>query len=95
MVLLRFAGDAHELLPRWERAVDLWHVRYPEYQLPATVVAEGEGGGLVVVNVFASDADHLNFGQKMGTPLREAGLATPELEHLAVLKIDWDVERLT
>jgi hypothetical protein len=93
MVLLRFAGDAHELLPRWERAVDLWHVRYPEYQLPATVVAEGEGGGLVVVNVFASDADHVNFGQKMGTPLREAGLATPELEHLAVKKIAWDVER--
>ena len=94
MVVLRFAGDARELLPKWERAVELWHDRYPAYRLPASVVAEGEHGGLVVVNVFASDDDHVNFGQKMGTPLREAGLETPELEHLAVHKLDWDVARL-
>jgi hypothetical protein len=36
----------------------------------------------VVVNVFATDQDHLNFGQKMGEPLAKAGLPTPDIEHL-------------
>ena len=50
-----------------------------EYRLPATVVAEGENGEreLAVVNVFATDQDHLNFGQNMGGPMTAVGLTEP------------------
>jgi hypothetical protein len=97
MVIIRFAGDVDEVLPRWEQAVKLWQEQFgSEYRLPATVVAEGESGGLVVVNVFATDQDHLNFGQNMGGPMAAVGLTGPfaALEHLPVRKIDWDETRL-
>ena len=64
MVILRFAGDVEEVLPRWEQAVKLWQEQFgSEYRLPATVVAEGENGELVVVNVFATDQDHRTSGR--------------------------------
>jgi hypothetical protein len=77
MVILRFAGDVDEVLPRWELAVQLWQE-------------------LVVVNVFATDQDHLNFGQSMGGPMAAVGLTDPfaGLEHLPVRKLDWDDTRL-
>ena len=78
MVILRFAGAVEEVLPRWEQAVKLWQEQFgSEYRLPATVVAEGENGELVVVNVFATDQDHLNFGQNMGGPMAAVGLTEP------------------
>ncbi len=97
MVIIRFAGDADEVLPRWEQAVRLWQEEFGStYKLPATVVAAGENGELVVVNVFATDQDHLNFGQNMGGPMTAVGLTDPfaALEHLPVRKIDWDETRL-
>jgi hypothetical protein len=94
MVILRFPGEVDELLERWERAVQRWQELYPDSRLPASIASEAENGGLVVVNVFGSDEDHLRFGQKMGTPLREVGLDTPGMEHLAVRRIDWDATRL-
>ena len=55
MVIIRFAGGVDEVLPRWEHAVKLWQEQFgSEYRLPATVVAEGENGELVVVNVTFS-----------------------------------------
>ena len=78
MVMIRFAGDVADVLPRWEQAVKLWYEQFgSEYRLPATVVAEGENGELVVVNVFATNQDHLNFGQNMGGPMTAAGLTEP------------------
>jgi len=94
MVILRFPGEVDELLEKWERAVQRWQDLYPDSRLPASIAAAGEKGGLVVVNVFGSEEDHLLFGEKMGTPLREVGLDTPGLEHLGVRKLDWDATRL-
>ena len=97
MVILRFAGDVEEVRPRWEQAVKLWQEQFgSEYRLPATIVAEGENGELVVVNVFATDQDHLNFGQNMGGPMAAVGVTEPfaSLEHLRVRRIDWDATRL-
>jgi hypothetical protein len=39
--MIRFAGAAAEVLPRWEQAVALWREQFgSEYRLPTTVVAE-------------------------------------------------------
>jgi hypothetical protein len=85
-VILHFDGDARELLPKWQRAVELWRERYEGYRGPASSLAgESERGGLTLVNVFENEQDHLDFGQKMGTPLAEAGLPTPGLEHVTIL----------
>jgi hypothetical protein len=82
-VILRFEGAPTDIVPRWRRAVELWKERYPEFAPPSqSFVGESEQSGVVVVNVFATDQDHLNFGQKMGEPLAKAGLPTPNIEHL-------------
>jgi hypothetical protein len=85
-VILRFDGTASDIVPRWMRAVEFWKERYPDFAPPAqSFVGESEHGDVVVVNFFASDQDHLNFGQKMGEPLRKAGLPTPNIEHVEVV----------
>jgi hypothetical protein len=84
MVTIRFDGDADELFSKWQRAVALWEEEF-ETSGPATVVAKGEGGGLVVVNVFPDDEAHTRFGRNMGGPMEAVGLSDPQLEHLDVL----------
>jgi hypothetical protein len=49
------------------------------------VVAKGEHGGLVVVNVFPNDDAHRRFGRNMGGPMETVGLSSPQLEHFDVL----------
>ena len=84
MVTIRFDGDADELFPKWQRAVELWEDEF-DAKGPATVVAKSEGGGLLVVNVFPDDAAHTRFGRNMGGPMEAVGLSNPQLEHLDVL----------
>jgi hypothetical protein len=87
-VILRFDGAASDIVPRWRRAVEFWKERYPDFLPPSpSFVGESERGEVVVVNVFATDQDHLNFGQKMGEPLAKAGLPTPDIEHL---RLGWN-----
>ena len=89
MVTIRFSGDADDLFPKWERAVELWKREFGDrFAAPDTVVAKGEKGGLVIVNVFPDDEAHTNFGRNLGGPLEAVGLSRPELEHLEVLKVD-------
>lgn len=84
MVTIRFDGDADELFSKWQRAVALWEDEF-ETSGPATVVAKGEHGGLVVVNVFPNDDAHRRFGRNMGGPMETVGLSSPQLEHFDVL----------
>jgi hypothetical protein len=86
MVTIRFDGDAAELFPKWQRAVELWEKEF-ETAGPATVVAKGEKGGLMVVNVFPDDETHIRFGRNMGGPMEAVGLSNPQLEHLDVLAV--------
>ena len=89
MVTIRFSGDADDLFPKWERAVELWKREFGDrFAAPDTVVAKGERGGLVIVNVFPDDEAHTNFGRNLGGPLEAVGLSGPELEHLEVLRVD-------
>jgi hypothetical protein len=83
VVILRFDGAASDIVARWRRALELWKERYPDFAPPSpSFIGESERGGVVVVNVFGTDQDHLNFGQKMGEPLAKAGLPTPSIEHV-------------
>ena len=92
MVTIRYAGDPDELFPKWERAVELWKEEFGDrFAAPDTIVARGEEGkDLVVVNVFSDDEAHTNFGRNLGGPLEAVGLSAPALEHLEVLRIDFD-----
>ena len=91
MVMIRYAGDPDELFPKWERALGLWKQEFGDrFTAPDTIVARGENGkDLVVVNVFADDEAHTNFGRNLGGRLDTVGLSAPALEHLEVLRIDF------
>ena len=43
------------------------------------------------MNVFPDDEAHTNFGRNLGGPLEAVGLSQPVLEHLGVLKVDFNV----
>ena len=76
MVTIRYAGDVDELLPKWERAVELWKSEFGDrFAAPGTVVAKGENGDLVIVNVFPDDEAHTSFGRNLGGPLEAVGLS--------------------
>jgi hypothetical protein len=92
MVTIRYAGDPDDLYPKWERAVELWKEEFgARFSAPDTIVAKSESGTeLVVVNVFPDDEAHTNFGRNLGGALEAVGLSQPVLEHLDVLKIDFD-----
>ena len=90
MVTIRYAGDVDDLFPKWERAVELWQREFGDhFAAPNTIVARGQNGDLVIVNVFPDDEAHTNFGRNLGGPLETVGLSGPELEHFEVLKVDW------
>ena len=91
MAILRWADDSEGALERYERAVAAWREAF-DGRAPGplhAIAARSERGGLVVVNVFRTDEDHLAFGRNMGEPLATAGLPTPDVEHLSVGRIGW------
>jgi hypothetical protein len=82
IVILRWEGDPDRVLPRYEKAVDIWRERFASRGPAQTFAGASERGGVVVVNVFAHDQDHLMFGRNMGDPLAAVGLPTPSIEHI-------------
>ena len=91
MAILRWDTEPDAALERYERAVEAWRERFGDQSSgPAYAIAgRSERGGLVVVNVFPTDGDHLAFGRNMGDPLEAVGLPTPEVEHLSVSRLAW------
>ena len=89
MVILRWRTEEapDRVLGRYSRAADLWRELHPQYVGPVQTFAGRVGDDLVVVNVFATDDDHLQFGRNMGRPLEEAGLPTPEIEHVRLFDL--------
>ncbi len=90
MEILHWDSDPETTLDRYEQAVARWRERFGEQSAgPLHAMAgRSERGGLVVVNVFPTDQDHLAFGRNMGGPLESVGLPTPDVEHVAVRRID-------
>jgi len=91
MAILRWEGDPDTALERYERAVAAWRETFGDLSSgPLHAIAgRSERGGLVVVNVFSTDGDHLAFGRNMGDPLAAVGLPTPDVEHVSVRRLGW------
>ena len=91
LAILHWDADQDSALERYERAVNDWREKYganssePLY----AIAGRSERGGLVVVNVFRTDEDHLAFGRNMGDPLAGVGLPTPDIEHVSVGRLGW------
>jgi hypothetical protein len=83
MVLIRFGGNADDLLPRWLGAVNRWRKddATKDFAPPIMAAHMKTEDGLFVMNLFASDEEHKNFGEKMGPHLQAEGLTRPWIEH--------------
>ena len=91
MAILHWDEDPDTALERYERAVAAWRETFGDLSSgPLNAIAgRSERGGLVVVNVFPTDGDHLAFGRNMGDPLTAVGLPTPDVEHVSVHRLGW------
>jgi hypothetical protein len=89
--ILHWDADQDAALERYERAVTAWREKFSgQFAGPLQAIAgRSERGGLVVVNVFRTNEDHLAFGRNMGDPLAAVGLPTPDVEHVSVCRLSW------
>ena len=89
--ILHWNADQDSALERYERAVTAWREKFGgKSSGPLHAIAgRSERGGLVVVNVFRTNEDHLAFGRNMGDPLTAVGLPTPDVEHVSVGRLGW------
>jgi hypothetical protein len=92
MVLIRFGGDADDLLPRWLGAVKRWREddATKDFAPPLMAAHMKTEDGLFVMNLFASDEEHKNFGEKMGPHLAAEGLTRPWIEHYPIAHLGWE-----
>ena len=91
MAILHWEENPETALERYERAVAAWRKTVGEHssQPLHAIAGRSERGGLVVVNVFPTNGDHLAFGRNMGDPLTAVGLPTPDVEHVSVRRLGW------
>jgi hypothetical protein len=92
-VIVRFNGDADDLFEGFEKARQLWMAARQEsgYNAPNFYAVAKTEDGIVLVDCFDTDADHLAFGENMGEYLEAVGMPGPyHLEHLEVSKLGWD-----
>src|ERR1051326_7667775 len=91
MAILHWDEDPDPALERYERAVAGGRETFGDLSSgPLHAIAgRSERGGLVVVNVFPTDGDHLAFGRNIGDPLTAVGLPTPDVEHVSVRRLGW------
>jgi hypothetical protein len=89
MVILRWRDEPEAALEKYEQALATWRERLGSHARdPARVIAgRSDRGGLVVVNLFASEQDHHAF-HGVRELLSDAGHATPEVERAEVVA-DW------
>jgi hypothetical protein len=91
-VILRFKGDADDLLERFERARGRWIEAQPaDYDLPAFYAACTTDDGIVIVTGWETEAAHQAFGHRIRPHLDAVGLQRPDrLERLSIEKLGWD-----
>ena len=91
MAILHWEADPDISLERYEKAVAAWRETFGGRSSgPLHAIAgRSERGGLVVVNVFRTNEDHLAFGRNMGDPLAAVDLPTPAVEHVSVRRLGW------
>jgi hypothetical protein len=91
MAILHWDADPDAALERYERAVTAWSETFGDKSSEPlhAIAGRSERGGLVVINVFRTNEDHLAFGRNMGDPLAAVGLPTPDVEHVSVRRLGW------
>jgi hypothetical protein len=91
MVLIRFGGNADDLLPRYLGAVKRWREdeTTKDFAPPLMAAHMKTEDGLLVMNLWASDEDHKNFGLRVGPHLEAEGLTRPWVEHFPVAQLGW------
>jgi hypothetical protein len=92
MVLIRFGGDADDLLPRYLNVVKRWREdEATKHHSPPLMAAHMKTeDGLLVMNLFATDEDHKNFGEKLGPHLEAEGITRPWIEHYPIAHLGWE-----
>jgi hypothetical protein len=92
MVVIRFGGSADELLPRYLGAVKRWREdeATKHFAPPLMAVHMKTEDGLLVMNLWANDEDHRNFGLKVGPHLQAEGITRPWVEHFPVAQLGWE-----
>ena len=91
-VIVRFNGDADELFDDFEKARQQWiAAREGGGYNPPNFYAVGKtDDGIVIVDCFDTDKDHLEFGENMGEYLEAVGMKGPDhLEHIDIAKLGW------
>lgn len=92
-VIVRFNGDADALYEGFEKARQQWMAARQEsgYNAPSFYAVAKTDDGIVIVDCFDTDEDHLAFGENMGEYLAAVGMPGPDhLEHLEVSMLGWD-----
>jgi hypothetical protein len=91
-VIVRFNGDADELLERFEKARQSWiHAQTNDYGRPVFWAVCKTEDGIAIVDGWETDKDHRAFGERMGPHLEAAGLGSPDqLEHMWIAQLGWD-----
>jgi hypothetical protein len=92
MVVIRFGGNADDLLPRYIAAVNRWREdpKTKDFAAPLMAAHMKTADGLLVMNLWQTDEDHKNFGEKMGPHLQAEGLTRPWVEHFPIAKLGWN-----
>jgi heme-degrading monooxygenase HmoA len=91
-VIIRFNGDADDLLERFERARRLWiESQDGDYERPAFYAACKTDDGIAIVSAWGTAIAHRAFGQGLHRHIDAAGLDTPAgIERMRVEKLGWD-----
>ena len=91
-VLIRFCGDADDLLERFERVRQMWVAAQDgDYEKPTFYAACRTDEGIAVINVWPSAVAHRAFGEGLHPHIAAAGLGHPDrIERLRISKLGWD-----
>jgi hypothetical protein len=91
-VIIRFNGDADDLLERFERARRLWvEAQDADYERPVFYAACKTEDGIAIVGAWESAAAHRAFGQGLHPHIEAVGMDTPDrIERMRVAKLGWD-----
>ena len=90
-VILRFKGDPHDLLERFEQARRSWIEDQDDgYSPPPLFALCATQEGITVITGWETDEDHKAFAHGMGPHLERAGASKLDgHEHLRIAKLGW------
>jgi heme-degrading monooxygenase HmoA len=91
-VIIRFRGDADDLLERFERARRLWIAAQDgDYERPVFYAACKTDDGIAIVTAWDTAIAHRAFGQGIHPHIAAAGMSMPDrIERMRVEKLGWD-----